>query len=111
MKKLQDEGNTSLGSLVEALDRKLQAYLCRRCRVQLERDGDTQRTAFETAWTLCFEIVEQIKAVYPSLRVCYKAEEPGWNSMRRTMPTVGVFPKWKLTASLMKYLQRTRNKG
>ena len=32
---------------------------------------------FETAWTPCYEVTQLMKAVYPSLRIFYKAEEPG----------------------------------
>jgi hypothetical protein len=31
---------------------------------------------FETAWTPCYEVTNLLKAVYPSLRIFYKAEEP-----------------------------------
>ena len=31
----------------------------------------------ETAWTPCYEVTNLLKSVYPSLRIFYKAEEPG----------------------------------
>jgi len=32
---------------------------------------------FETAWTPCYEVTDLLKTTYPSLRIFYKAEEPG----------------------------------
>ena len=43
----------------------------------LVREGDILRMTFETAWTPCYEVTILLKAVYPSLRIFYKAEEPG----------------------------------
>ena len=43
----------------------------------VEREGDILRMTFETAWTPCYEVTQLMKAVYPSLRIYYKAEEPG----------------------------------
>ena len=42
-----------------------------------KQEGDTLRMTFETAWTPCYEVTQLMKAVYPSLRIFYKAEEPG----------------------------------
>ena len=82
MKKLQDSGAsveyaTGLGLLVEALGKAPNEVMCRGGWTTLEREGDILRMTFETAWTPCYEVTQLMKAVYPSLRIFYKAEEPG----------------------------------
>ena len=74
MKGLQGQ---SLGQLVEALGKNPDEIMCRGDWSDLERHGDTLRMTFETAWTPCYEVTNLLKAVYPSLRIFYKAEEPG----------------------------------
>ena len=74
MKELQGQ---SLGQLVEALGKNPDEIMCRGDWSDLERHGDTLRMTFETAWTPCYEVTLLMKAVYPSLRIYYKAEEPG----------------------------------
>ena len=74
MKELQSQ---SLGQLVEALGKNPDEIMCRGDWSDLERQGDTLRMIFETAWTPCYEVTNLLKAVYPSLRIFYKAEEPG----------------------------------
>lgn len=74
MKGLQGQ---SLGQLVEALGKNPDEIMCRGDWSDLERHGDTLRMTFETAWTPCYEVTLLMKAVYPSLRIFYKAEEPG----------------------------------
>jgi len=81
MKKLQDSGAsveyaTGLGLLVEALDKDPNEVMCRGGWTTLEREGDILRMTFETAWTPCYEVTDLLKAIYPSLRIFYKAEEP-----------------------------------
>lgn len=82
MKKLQDSGAsveyaTGLGLLVEALGKDPNEVMCRGGWSELERSGDILRTTFETVWTPCYEVTDLLKATYPSLRIYYKAEEPG----------------------------------
>ena len=82
MKKLQDSGASveyanGLGLLVEALGKAPNEVLCRGGWTELEREGDTLRMTFETAWTPCYEVTDLLKNAYPSLRIFYKAEEPG----------------------------------
>ena len=82
MKKLQDSGAsveyaTGLGLLVEALGKDHNEVMCRGGWSELERSGDILRTTFETVWTPCYEVTDLLKATYPSLRIYYKAEEPG----------------------------------
>ena len=82
MKKLQDSGAsveyaTGVGLLVEALGKAHNEVMCRGGWTTLEREGDILRMTFETAWTPCYEVTQLMKAVYPSLRIFYKAEEPG----------------------------------
>ena len=74
MKELQGQ---SLGQLVEALGKNPDEIMCRGDWSDLERHGDTLRMTFETAWTPCYEVTLLMKAVYPSLCIYYKAEEPG----------------------------------
>ncbi len=82
MKKIQDSGAsveyaTGLGLLVEALGKDPNEVMCRGGWTELEREDDTLRMTFETAWTPCYEVTNLLKATYPSLRIYYKAEEPG----------------------------------
>jgi hypothetical protein len=73
MKELQGQ---DLGQLVEALGKNPDEIMCRGDWSDLERQGDTLLMIFETAWTPCYEVTNLLKAVYPSLRIFYKAEEP-----------------------------------
>ena len=74
MKELQGQ---NLGQLVKALGKNPEEMECRGELTELVREGDTLRMTFETAWTPCYEVTQLMKAVYPSLRIFYKAEEPG----------------------------------
>ena len=74
MKELQGQ---DLGQLVEALGKNPDEIMCRGDWSDLERQDDKLRMTFETAWTPCYEVTQLMKAVYPSLRIFYKAEEPG----------------------------------
>ena len=80
MKKFQESGAsveyaTGLGLLVEALGKDPSEVMCRGGWTELERKDDTLRITFETAWTPCYEVTDLMKAIYPSLRIFYKAEE------------------------------------
>ena len=81
MKNLQENGEVDypagLGRLVEALGKKAEDVECRGGWTEVERQDDTLRMTFETAWTPCFEVTALLKEVYPSIRIYYKAEEPG----------------------------------
>lgn len=74
MKELQGQ---DLGQLVEALGKNPDEIMCRGDWSDLERHGDTLRMTFETAWTPCYEVTNLMKERFPSLRIYYKAEEPG----------------------------------
>ena len=74
MKNLQGQ---ALGQLVKALGKDPDEVMCRGEWTELVREGDTLRMTFNTAWTPCYEVTQLMKAVYPSLRIFYKAEEPG----------------------------------
>ena len=74
MKELQGQ---NLGQLVESLGKNPDEVMCRGEWADLEREDDTLRVTFETAWTPCYEVTDLLKATYPSLRIFYKAEEPG----------------------------------
>lgn len=74
MKELQGQ---NLRQLVESLGKNPDEVMCRGEWADLERQGDTLHMTFETAWTPCYEVTNLIKESYPSLRIYYKAEEPG----------------------------------
>ena len=74
MKELQGH---DLGLLVKALGKNPDEMECRGEWTELVREDETLRMIFETAWTPCYEVTQLMKAVYPSLRILYKAEEPG----------------------------------
>ena len=74
MKELQGQ---DLGLLVKALGKNPDEMECRGEWTELVREDETLRMIFETAWTPCYEVTQLMKAVYPSLRIFYKAEEPG----------------------------------
>ena len=74
MKELQDQ---NLGQLVKALGKNPEELECRGEWTELVREGDTLRMIFETAWTPCYEVTQLMKENFPSLRIFYKAEEPG----------------------------------
>lgn len=74
MKKLQGQ---DLAQLVKALGKNPDEVMCRGEWSDLERQDDTLRMTFETAWTPCHEVTDLLKATYPSLRIYYKAVEPG----------------------------------
>ena len=74
MKELQGQ---NLGQLVESMGKNPDEVMCRGEWSNLERQGDTLHVTFETAWTPCYEVTDLLKATYPSLRIFYKAEEPG----------------------------------
>ncbi len=81
MKALQENGDVDypvgLGRLVEALGKKAGEVECQGGWTELERQADTLKMTFETAWTPCFEVTALLKEAYPSIRIYYKAEEPG----------------------------------
>ena len=74
MKELQGQ---NLGQLVESLGKNPDEVMCRGEWSNLERQGDTLHVTFETAWTPCYEVTQLMKEKFPSLRIYYKAEEPG----------------------------------
>ena len=74
MKNLQGQ---ALGQLVKALGKNPDEVMCRGEWSDLERQDDTLRMTFETAWTPCYEVTDLLKVAYPSIRIYYKAVEPG----------------------------------
>lgn len=74
---MKEQQENNLGCLVKALGKDPEEVECRGAWTDLERQGDTLRMTFETAWTPCYEVTDLLKATYPSLRIFYKAEEPG----------------------------------
>lgn len=74
MKELQGQ---DLGLVVKALGKNPDEMECRGEWTELVREDETLRMIFETAWTPCYEVTNLLKSVYPSLRIFYKAEEPG----------------------------------
>ena len=75
--KMEELQGQNLGQLVKALGNNPEEMECRGECTEIIREGDTLRMIFETAWTPCYEVTQLMKAVYPSLRIFYKAEEPG----------------------------------
>ena len=71
MKELQGQ---DLGLLVKALGKNPDEMECRGEWTELVREDETLRMIFETAF---YEVTNLLKSVYPSLRIFYKAEEPG----------------------------------
>ena len=74
MKELQGQ---DLGLLVKALGKNPDEMECRGEWTELVREDETFRMIFETAWTPCYEVTQLMKENFPSLRIFYKAEEPG----------------------------------
>ena len=74
MKELQGQ---NLGQLVKALGKNPEEMECRGEWTEVVREGETLRMTFETAWTPCYEVTQLMKEKFPSLRIFYKAEEPG----------------------------------
>ncbi len=74
---MKEQQENNLGCLVKALGKNPEEVECRGEWTDLERQGDTLRMTFETAWTPCYEVTTLMKEAYPSLRIFYKAEEPG----------------------------------
>ena len=74
---MKEQQENNLGCLVKALGKNPEEVECRGEWTDLERQGDTLRMTFETAWTPCYEVTDLLKTTYPSLRIFYKAEEPG----------------------------------
>ena len=70
-------GPTWLGCLVKALGKNPEDVLCRGLWIELEHQDDKLLMVFETAWTPCYEVTNLMKESFPSLRIYYKAEEPG----------------------------------
>ena len=75
--KMNELQGQDLGLLVKALGKNPDEMECRGEWTELVREDETLRMIFETAWTPCYEVTLLMKAVYPSLRIYYKAEEPG----------------------------------
>ena len=74
---MKEQQEKNLGCLVKALGKAPEEVECRGAWTDLERQGAPRRMTFETAWTPCYEVTDLLKATYPSLRIFYKAEEPG----------------------------------
>ena len=70
-------GPTWLGCLVKALGKNPEDVMCRGQWIELERQNEKLLMTFETAWTPCYEVTQLMKEKFPSLRIYYKAEEPG----------------------------------
>ena len=75
--KMNELQGQDLGLLVKALGKNPDEMECRGEWTELVREDETLRMIFETAWTPCYEVTNLLKSVYPSLRIFYKAEEPG----------------------------------
>ena len=74
---MKEQQENHLGCLVKALATHPEEVECRGVWTDLERQGDTLCVTFEMAWTPCYEVTNLLKTTYPSLRIYYKAVEPG----------------------------------
>ena len=74
---MKEQQENNLGCLVKVLGKNPEEVECRGVWTDLERQGDNLRVTFETAWTPCYEVTTLLKEIYSSLRIFYKAEEPG----------------------------------
>ena len=74
---MKEQQENHLGCLVKALGKNPEEVECRGEWIDLERQSDTLHMTIETAWTPCYEVTSLMKEAYPSLRIFYKAEEPG----------------------------------
>ena len=78
MNNMQKQEKAGLDNLAQALGKEPSELLdCRGSWISLERTGDTLRTTIESAWTPRYELHTMLKEAYPTLRIYYKAEEPG----------------------------------
>ena len=90
MKNLQGQ---ALGQLVKALGKDPDEVMCRGEWSDLERQDDTLRMTFETAWTPCYEVTDLLKERFPSIRIYYKAVEPGCEVYLRNDAESKYFPE------------------
>jgi hypothetical protein len=74
---MKEQQENNLGCLVKALGKNPKEVECRGVWTDLECVENTLRVTFETAWTPCYEVTQLMKTIFPSLRIYYKAEEPG----------------------------------
>ena len=74
---MKEQQENLLGCLVKTLGKNPEEVECRGEWIGLEHQGDTLCVTFETAWTPCYEVTNLLKEAYPSLRIFYKAVEPG----------------------------------
>ncbi len=70
MKNLQGQ---DLAQLVKALGKNPDEVMCRGEWSDLERQDDTLRMTFETAWEPCYGVMGLVKQKFPSIRIYYKA--------------------------------------
>ena len=113
MKKLQEseasvEYATELGLLVEALGKDPNEVMCRGGWTELVREGETLRMTFETAWTPCYEVTDLLKAVYPSIRIYYKAVEPGCEVYLKNDAEGKYFPETEAEGHLFELMTEER---
>ena len=88
---MKEQQENNLGCLVKALGKNPEEVECRGVWTDLEHQGETLRVTFETAWTPCYEVTALLKEVYPSLRIFYKAEEPGCEVYLKYLPSASFF--------------------
>lgn len=90
MKNLQGQ---ALGQLVKALGKDPDEVMCRGEWSDLERQDDTLRMTFETAWTPCYEVTDLLKEKFPSIHIYYKAMESGCEVYLRNDAEGKYFPE------------------
>ncbi len=105
MKNLQSQ---SLGQLVKALGKNPDEVMCRGEWSDLERQDDILRMTFETAWTPCYEVTDLLKTTYPSLRIYYKAVEPGCEVYLKNDAEGKYFPETEAEGHLFELMTEER---
>ena len=106
--KMEELPGQNLGQLVKALGKNPDEVMCRGEWIELVHEGDTLRMTFETAWTPCYEVTQLMKAVYPSLRIFYKAEEPGSEAYLKNDADGKYFPEKEADGHLFKLMTEER---
>ena len=102
---MKEQQENNLGCLVKALGKNPDDVAhCRGEWTDLEHQGDTLRVTFETAWTPCYEVTNLLKEAYPSLRIFYKAEEPGCEVYLKNDAEGKYFPETEVDGHLFELM-------
>ena len=86
-------GSSWLGCLVKELGEDPEIVYCRGSWYDMERDDETIRVNFETAWSPSYDVIQLLKREYPSLRFYYRAMEPGCQLFQKNDEEGKYFPE------------------